>query len=1052
MTKPDATPVDAAWTGGFSPYPSTEGLAELFARQVRSRPDALAVDAGEERLSYAELDRRASQMAHALKAAGVGVETPVGVFMSPRIEQIVAQVAICMVGGTYVPLDPEYPRERLEFMIADAGVELVLTDRRHFGLELGGRRELCVDRERTRFERNPTAFPAVQGGAERRTHILYTSGSTGKPKGIEIVARAISRLVLATDYVQIEPDDRLAQIANFSFDAAIFEVWGALLNGAAIVLIPRRRVLDPNEFSAELTGRGVTVMFLTTALFNLVAGVCPDAFATLRYLLVGGEKANAEAFRAVLQARPPRHLCHIYGPTESTTFAVACELDRERTAGSNVPIGRPIRNTLAFILDEAQRPVGVGEVGELYIGGDGLARGYLHRPELTAERFVTLAGLTGGAPIRLYRTGDQVRWRRDGLIEFVGRTDFQVKIRGHRIELEEIEAALVESGMVAAAAITVQESPSGDKSMVAHVVPKDRAGFRASMLQEHLQAKLPRFMIPSRFVELDALPLNANGKVDRKALAQGQAHSGVFSLNAMIAVTHDPLTGELAALWADLLGVPVVLPEDDFFRLGGNSLLAARLVLRVRDAYRVRFPVYALYEAGTLRDFAAQLRRALRGEAIRCATAAGPETWRADARLPEDVHAQIVRAAELPRPAADAWRTGELFLTGVTGFLGAFLLRDVLLHTTARVHCLVRAADPAAGMARVRQALVKYGLWQPSFTARIRVVPGDLAEPRFGLDEASFAALAGAVDAVLHAGAQVNYVQPYAAHRATNVSGTHEVLRLAATGRLKPLHHVSSIGVFGPSGFFGGKRVVREDDALDDHLEYLALDIGYSASKWVAEKSVWSAGELGLPVTVYRPGFIMGDSRSGAGNADDFVGRSVRGAIQVGGYPDLPRQRKEFVPVDFVSRAILHIAGTPGSHGRAYHLVPPEQGQSPELNQFFVMIKEFGYPLAQLSYAQWVDRTIQDARERDNPLCPLLPMLFERVYRDELTRWELYEDMPEYDISNTQEALAGSDIRFVAVDRALLTKYLRYWIATGQLPPLRAPEAVRGPTRLAARG
>ncbi|WP_434421608.1 amino acid adenylation domain-containing protein [Nannocystis pusilla] len=1050
MKEFDAPPIDAAWTGGFSPYPNAEGLADLLARQVRSRPDALAVDAGEERLSYAELDRRASQMAHALKAAGVGRETPVGVFMSPRIEQIVAQVAICLVGGTYVPLDPDYPRERLEFMIADAGVELVLTDRRHFGLELGGRRELCVDRERLQFERNPPTFPRVQGGPEQRTHILYTSGSTGKPKGIEIVARGVSRLVLCTNYVQFEPTDRVAQIANFSFDAAIFEVWGALLNGAAIVLIPRRRALDPHELRAELAARGVTVMFLTTALFNLVAGVCPDAFASLRYLLVGGEKLNAEAIRAVLDAAPPRHLLNGYGPTESTTFAVTCELDQERAAGLNVPIGRPISNTLAFILDEQQRPVGVGELGELYIGGDGLARGYLNRPELTAERFVSLAGLTGAAPIRLYRTGDQVRWRPDGLIEFVGRTDFQVKIRGHRIELEEIEAALLASGMVSAAAVTVQESPSGDKSLVAHVVPKGGDGFHASLLQEHLQQKLPRFMIPSRFVELGALPLNANGKVDRKALVAGQGHSGVFSLNAMLAVTHDPLVGELATLWADLLGVPVVLPEDDFFRLGGNSLLAARLVLRVRDVYRVRFPVYALYEAGTLREFAAQLRRALRGEAIRSATVVGPETWQADARIPDDVRDLIVRAAAQPRPAADAWRTGELFLTGATGFLGAFLLRDLLTHTQARVHCLVRAADPAGGMARLKQALAKYGLWQPQFAARIEAVPGDLSRPRLGLDEATFAALAGRVDAVLHAGAQVNYVQPYAAHRATNVGGTLEVLRLAATGRLKPLHHVSSIAVFGPSGFFGGKRVVREDDPIDDHLEYLVLDIGYSASKWVAEKAVWSAGALGLPVTVYRPGFIMGDSRSGAGNADDFVGRSVRGAVQIGGYPDLPRQRKEFVPVDFVSRAILHIAGAAGTHGRAYHLVPPELRQSPDLNQFFAMICEFGYSLGQWTYAQWVDRTIRDARERDNPLCSLLPMLFERVYRDELTRWELYEDMPQYDTSNTNEALAGSGVRFVAMDRALIARYLRYWIASGQLPPVRAHEGGRGGQHLLA--
>lgn len=907
-------------------------------------------------------------------------------------------------------------------------------ERRQVALPLDGRRQRCVDVDAALFDRYPDSFPHAAGGAERRTHILYTSGSTGKPKGIEILARGVSRLVLATNYVQIDASDRVAQIASFSFDAAIFEVWGALLNGATIVIVPRRSALDPVELRAEIVRRGVTLMFLTTALFNLVANTCPDAFASLRCLLVGGDKLNAEAIRAALAAGPPRHLLNAYGPTESTTFAVTCELDMERVATSAVPIGRPIANTLAFILDEARRPVKVGEVGELYIGGDGLARGYLNRPDLTAERFVSVPGLIPLGEIRLYRTGDQARFRPDGLIEFVGRTDFQVKIRGHRIELEEIEVALMASGLVVDAAVTVHETPQGDKTLVAHMVPRERAGFRADAVQEHLLAKLPRYMIPSRFVVTGALPLTANGKVDRKALAESHAQSDVCDLSAMIAATHDPLTAELGAIWADILGVAVVLPDDDFLSLGGNSLLATRLTLRLRDVYRIQFPIYALYEAGTLRACADVVRRALGGEAARGGIPTGPEVWRADARLPADVLAELERSRHHARAPDDAWRSGQVFLTGATGFLGSFMLRDLLRRTGARVHCLVRAPDAATGALRLRQALAKYGLWQEAFARRIHVVLGDLQRPRLGLDEAAFAALASTIDAVFHCGAQVNYVQPYVAHRAANVGGTAEVLRLAAMDRRKPLHHVSSIGVFGPSGFFGGKRVVLESDDLDEHLRYLTFDIGYSSSKWVAEKMVWEAARAGLPVTVYRPGFIMGDSRTGAGNADDFIGRSVRGAIQIGAYPDLPRQSKEFVPVDYVSRSILHIAGQPGTHGRAYHLVPPDPEQSTGLNDFFALISELGYPLSRCSYRRWIERTIQDSRERDNPLCPLLPMLFERVYRDELTRWELYEDMPSYDASNTRRALAGSGIRFSPMDRALVARYLRHWINTGALP------------------
>jgi amino acid adenylation domain-containing protein/thioester reductase-like protein len=1050
MITPHGSLIDAAWNGSTTPYPSNEGLAELLALQVAARPGAVAIDAGAERITYAALDRRANQMAHTLRGLGVGVETPVGVFMGPRAEQIIAQVAILKVGGTYVPLDPDYPRERLEFMVADAEIQVILTDRRTHGQQIGARTSLCVDAHVPRFAANPHTFDAARPGPEHRTHILYTSGSTGKPKGIELLARGVSRLVLATDYVQFNPGDRVAQIANFSFDAATFEVWGALLNGAALVLIPRRSALDPHELRTELRDRRISTLLLTTALFNLVAQARPDAFRSLRNLLIGGEQANVHAVRAVLAAGPPARLINAYGPTESTVIATTCDLDDARVADGVVPIGRPIANTRVYILDDDRRPVGVGETGELYIGGDGLARGYLRRPELTAERFVEVPGLVPGAvrgpTLRLYRTGDQARWRPDGAIEFLGRTDFQVKIRGFRVELGEVEAGLLATGMLNDAVVTAQAGGHGEQQLVAHVVPRDPPGYRTADLQERLAGLLPRYMIPARIVDVPALPLNANGKVDRKALTQGHAQSGVFCISALAAL-RDPVTAELAKLWAELLGVAEVGPDDDFFKLGGNSLLAARLVLRVRDIYQVRLPIYALYEASTLRECAAAVRGALRGGAVHGPNPDEPDAWRADACLPHDVLAAILRAADGPAAPAD-WRTGEVFLTGATGFLGAFMLAELLRRTTARAHCLVRATDVADGARRLRQVLTRYGLWHDAFAARIHPVVGDLCKRRFGLAAAAFDALAARVAVVFHSGAQVNYVQPYVAHRAANVGGTAEVIRFAATGRRKPLHHISSIAVFGPSGFFGGKRRVREDDDLDEYLQYLGFDIGYTASKWVAEKLVWEAIRAGLPAAVHRPGFVMGDSRTGVGNPDDFMGRCVRGSIRVGVVPDLPRQRKEFVPVDVVSRAILHIAADPANLGRAYHLVPPDPRASIDLNHFFGMIAAFGYPLARVDYAQWVERVTEDARVGDNPLCPLLPMLFERVYGDERTRWELYEDMPAYDAGNTVRALAGSDIAFPPLTRGLMTTYLRRWIAEGHLPLIR--EARDAPIQLQA--
>jgi len=615
------------------------------------------------------------------------------------------------------------------------------------------------------------------------------------------------------------------------------------------------------------------------------------------------------------------------------------------------------------------------------------------------------------------------------------------EVDGLRVDLAEIEAVLLASGLVAGAAVTVHVGAQGDKVLVAHVVPSAPSDFRPSALLEHLQEALPSCPIPSRFVLLDELPLDLDGDLDREALVEGQPQSGVFSTAAVLAATYDPLTAQLAALWADILEVAVVLPEDDFFELGGDSLRAARLVLQIGDIYRVPFPVHALYEARTLRACATVVHRAQHGEEALSRT--GPEEWRADARLPANIRATIEATAARSRAPADAWCSGEVFLTGATEMLGSFLLSDLLASTTADVHCLVRANNPQHGMVRLRQALGRYGLWQEAFAGRIRVVLGDLRQPRFGLDAATFEALAFTIDAVFHAEAHVNFVEPYLTHRATNVGGTAEVLRLAATGLAKPVHHVSSIAVFGPSGFLGGERRVHEGDDLDAYLPYLPFDLGYAASKWVAEKMVWEAASAGLPVTVYRPGYIVGHSRTGAGDPDDFLGRVVRGALQIGAFPDLPRQRMEFVPVDYVSRAIVHIAGQEGHQDRAHHLVPPEPRLSLDLNDLFAMIDDLGYGLSRRTYRQWVERTIRDARQRDNPLCPLLPMLSERVYKDELTRWELHEDTPAYDATNALWALADSEIEFPAIDASLVAKYVRRWTSGDGRPLARAVAELR---------
>ncbi|HSG39201.1 MAG TPA: amino acid adenylation domain-containing protein, partial [Thermoanaerobaculia bacterium] len=425
------------WNATGSEIPREACVQDLFAAAARRTPDAVAVDSGAERLTYAGLDRRAEGLARHLRALGVGPDVLAGVCLERSPGLIVALLGILKAGGAYLPLDPSYPVERLALMLEDADAPVLITSEAFRDrLPAGRAAVVCLEG----LDLDAPAGPVAHGAtAESLAYVIYTSGSTGRPKGVAVPHRAIVRLVLGTDYVRLEPGDRVAQASNASFDAATFEIWGALLNGACLAMVTRDVALEPCEFAAQLHERRITALFLTTALFNQLAREAPGAFSGLRHLLFGGEAVDPASVRRVLREDPPERLLHVYGPTESTTFA-SWHLVAEVPEGARmVPIGLPVANTRIDLLDRGLELAPVGVVGELYIGGEGLARGYLGRPELTAERFVPDPH---GRGERLYRTGDLARRHPDGAVEFVGRTDHQVKVRGFRSEPGEIQAAL----------------------------------------------------------------------------------------------------------------------------------------------------------------------------------------------------------------------------------------------------------------------------------------------------------------------------------------------------------------------------------------------------------------------------------------------------------------------------------------------------------------------------------------------------------------------------------------------------------------------------------
>jgi len=577
----------------------------MFAAQARRTPAAVAVRFGEQELTYEELNCRANRLAHRLCRLGVGPEVPVGLLARRSVEMIVAMLAVLKAGGAYVPLDPDYPRERLAFMLKISQCPVLITHGvTAEGLAGDGHERVLLDTADCTIDLESDADPANSTNPENSAYVIFTSGSTGTPKGIVIPHRAVNHLVADDDYVELGSANCVAQASNASFDAMTFEVWGALLSGAQLAGLPLDVILSPRDFAAEIRRQRIDTLFLTTALFNQIAAEVPEAFAPLEHLLFGGESADPSAVRQVLENGPPRRLVHVYGPTESTTFS-SWQLVREvpRTAAT-VPIGRAMSNTRLYILDRHLEPVPIGVTGELHISGDGLARGYLDQPELTAERFIPdpFGGAPGG---RLYKTGDLARWLVDGRIEFVGRNDFQVKVRGFRIEPGEIETVLREHESVCEAVVVARTGTRGDPYLTAYVVAAHGPLPAAGELRAFLKEKLPEYMLPSVYLVLDKLPLTPHGKVDRRALARSEG--AARELDAPFVAPRNAIEEVLAEIFAEVLKIERVGVNDNFFDLGGHSLLATQLVSRVRKDFQPDLPLRKIFEAPTVAALAALL-------------------------------------------------------------------------------------------------------------------------------------------------------------------------------------------------------------------------------------------------------------------------------------------------------------------------------------------------------------------------------------------------------------------------------------------------------------
>lgn len=988
-----------------SQYPKNQRIHELFQQLAARAPDCIAITQGNCAITYEELNRRANRVARVIHRRGLSSGDYVVVLMPRSIQALIVQLGILKAGCAYVPIDPRAPVERRLRLVKDSGARLGFYTAEltvDFGADGAGWLD-CVSEGRqidAQLDTNLTAEGTALSGA----YLMYTSGSTGVPKAVIVPHRAIVRLVTNTQYVSIGPGDSLAHCSSPAFDASTFEIWGALLNGARVAVIDDHDVLDPHRFAAKLREGAVTVLWITVGLFSQYRGILSESLGNLRYVLTGGDVVDPKLARDILNRSRPAHLLNGYGPTECTTFSTTWEIEDVPEGAASIPIGQPISNTRVYVLDGCYKPVPIGVTGEIYIGGDGLALGYLNRPELTAEKFIAdPAGKFAGA--RMYKTGDLGRWLSGGAVEFQGRRDGQVKIRGFRVELGEVEAALTRCPGVREAVVAIRPDQAGHKQIVGYVRAVDTSGqslhLTPQQLRSQLTCALPEYMVPSAFVRLDEFPVNANGKVDRARLPAPQMDAYA---NRPYKPARGPIELKLAEIWKELLNVHRIGRDDDFFLLGGHSILVLRLLTRISSVFQTKLNITDVYRGSRLNDLADRIQGV--------ASVVHYIDPKIEAHLPADIQRLISTPFRQPR---------VILLTGCTGFVGRFLLAQLIRDTDARVYCLVRSGDDHQGISRIEEGMERWELWSREAHRRVIGVAGDLRLPRLGINANTYEVLAEEVTEIYHCATSMNHLETYAMARSANVAGLEELLRLAVRSSPKTLNYVSTLSIFSQPEP-GSTRVVSEDSSIE--LERHSADSGYTGSKWVAENVLQIARSRGIPCNVFRLGLVWADSLQGRYDLLQREHRIFITCLLSGVAIENYTYQTPPTPVDYVARAIAYLGGCHEEGGGVFHIT----SRTHSVAGLFERCNEIGgEALRLLSAYEWTCH-IRELHLKGLSL-PAVPLIEAGFSMD---RESYYADQAlnncvriEYDCDRTYRELEEGGIVAPTVDDELLLRYLR---------------------------
>ncbi|KAH7117670.1 tyrocidine synthetase 1 [Dendryphion nanum] len=1041
------------------PIDTTIDLSALFSRQVQASPDAPALEDQSTSYTYAQLDEQVESLSQRLRRYRVGRDTLVGLLLPRSSDYVIACLATLRAGGGFLVLELAYPPDQLADVIEDARPAVIVTHRNEVGKIRSGTPIITLDEQKEEAQVNgnghvtaPLPSLPSENDLERLMFVAYSSGTTGKPKGIANPHRAaVLSYDLRFQLSDIGPGGRVA--CNVFF---VWEILRPLLRGATVVAVPDDASYDPVLLVDLLAKKKITETLMTPTLLAAVISrhqALKTRLPDLKTLWLNGEVVTTDLARRTLKSLPNTRLLNCYSACE--THEIACGdikemLEQIDSEAMYCPVGPPlIDRKYVYILDESGQKVDEGTSGELYIGGKLLARGYLNRPETTAKAFINnpFDSRTGS---RMYRTGDRARLLPSGLLEITGRTGAMIKLRGYSVVPGKVESEIVKNLAVSRSAV-VATGEDTNKTLVAYIVPEkdsseerpkveiDSIG-RSSQARKVLNQFLASYMIPHLWVELDELPTHGvSGKVDLARLPPPTPRSK-SPVNGQKS-ENDPIQEEsIKEIWAATLNISAdsIQPEHNFFDLGGHSLSLADLASRLSNQFGFRVPVSRLADPASLNGHLDTVR-SVRDGVTASIQADLPAVLRADSILEKD----IVPPKDIkPISIKDA---NTVLLTGVTGFLGAFLLNDILENTSAKVICLVRFNDPSqddlpGGIARIRRNLLDFGLWNDSIMERVEILPGNLSRKRFGLSPDAFQDIASRVEVIVHAAATVNLVYPYAALRRPNIGGTREIIRLACQGGASLLY-VSTNGVLPPAPTQAGWP---EDAMLNVDDVATKLADGYGQTKWVAEQLALEASRRGLPVRVLRCGTISGHSASGAANAWDLLTALIVESTQLGFYPNVEGWRAEMTPVDFVSKAIVHLGNQTHAEQLIFHLGDPTPVQ---MSDVFQDLEKLGYPTKPLGFNEWVALWTEKrgaVKGGDGAFTV-------DILRSGMPSVEFLRDIVVLDNAATRPFRAT--VERPKVDVVLLETYARHWFARGWLPrPPNQHFAKGGSAQLPRRG